>query len=496
MNYVSTRDISVKATAAKAIAQGISVEGGLFVPDCFPTLSGADFEALIKMDYIERAKFVLSKFLNDFTGEEVQYCVKGAYTGSFDNEQPAPISLINKNANILELWHGPTCAFKDLALQLLPYLLTTSAKKVNDGKKTVILVATSGDTGKAALEGFKDVPDTEILVFYPSDGVSPMQKLQMDSQKGENVHVCAIKGNFDDAQTGVKKIFTDNAVKAKLAENNMLFSSANSINWGRLAPQIVYYISAYCDLLEREPERMADGFNIVVPTGNFGNILAAYYAKKMGVPVNKLICASNANNVLTDFIKTGTYDRNRSFFTTISPSMDILISSNLERMLFELSGNNDKEVASLQESLSKNGTFTVSDSIKAKMSELFWAGCCDDEDTLKTIGKYFDEYSYLSDTHTAVALNVYEQYIATTGDDRPTVIASTASPYKFANSVLSAISEEKGNSEFDTVKLLSEISGTEIPEPLMALENAEVRFKEICEKDNMLSAVYSALGIN
>ena len=496
MNYVSTRDNSVKASAAKAIAQGISVEGGLFVPDCFPTLSTADFEALIKMDYIERAKFVLSKFLNDFTEEEVDYCVKGAYTGSFDNEQPAPISLINKNANILELWHGPTCAFKDLALQLLPYLLTTSAKKVNDGKKTVILVATSGDTGKAALEGFKDVPDTEILVFYPSDGVSPMQKLQMDSQKGENVHVCAIKGNFDDAQTGVKKIFTDNAVKAKLAENNMLFSSANSINWGRLAPQIVYYISAYCDLLEREPERVADGFNIVVPTGNFGNILAAYYAKKMGVPVNKLICASNANNVLTDFIKTGTYDRNRSFFTTISPSMDILISSNLERMLYELSGNNDKEVASLQDSLSKNGTFTVSDSIKTKMGELFWAGCCDDNATLKTIGKYFDDYSYLADTHTAVALNVYEQYIDATGDDRPTVIASTASPYKFANSVLSAISEKKGNSEFDTVKLLSEVSKTEIPEPLMALENAEVRFKEICEKDNMLSAVYSALGIN
>ena len=249
-------------------------------------------------------------------------------------------------------------------------------------------------------------------------------------------------------------------------------------------------------LTEREPERVADGFNIVVPTGNFGNILAAYYAKKMGVPVNKLICASNANNVLTDFIRTGTYDRNRSFFTTISPSMDILISSNLERMLFELSGNNDKEVASLQESLSKNGTFTVSDSIKRKMSELFWAGCCDDEETLKTIGKYFDEYSYLADTHTAVALNVYEQYIDATGDDRPTVIASTASPYKFANSVLSAISEKKGNSEFDTVKLLSEISKTEIPEPLMALENAEVRFNEICEKDNMLSSVYSVLGIN
>ncbi len=496
MNYISTRDKSVKVSAAKAIAQGISTEGGLFVPDSFPTLNATDFQNLIKMDYIGRAKFVLSKFLNDFTEEEVDYCVKGAYTGSFDKELPAPISLINKNANILELWHGPTCAFKDLALQVLPYLLTTSAKKVNNGKKTVILVATSGDTGKAALEGFKDVPDTEILVFYPSDGVSPMQKLQMDSQKGENVHVCAIKGNFDDAQSGVKKIFTDNAVKETLSQNNMLFSSANSINWGRLAPQIVYYISAYCDLLEREPDRIRDGFNIVVPTGNFGNILAAYYAKKMGVPVNKLICASNANNVLTDFIKTGTYDRNRNFFTTISPSMDILISSNLERMLFELSGNNDKEVAALQNELSVKGTFSVSEEIKTKLSELFWAGCCDDKETIATITKYFEEYSYLADTHTAVALNVYEQYIKTTGDDRPTVIASTASPYKFANSVLSAVSDKKGNSEFETVKILSEVTNTEIPEPIKALENAEVRFKEICEKDNMLSAVYSALGIN
>lgn len=495
MNYVSTRDKSVKVTAAKAIAQGISVEGGLFVPDKFPKFDKKDFETLKNLDYKGRTKYILKEFLNDFTEEEVNYCIEGAYTGSFDNEQPAPISLVGKNANVLELWHGPTCAFKDLALQLLPYLLTTSTKKVNDGKKTVILVATSGDTGKAALEGFKDVPDTEILVFYPSDGVSPMQKLQMDSQAGENVHVCAIKGNFDDAQTGVKNIFTNNAVKAKLAENNMLFSSANSINWGRLAPQIVYYISAYCDLLERG-EKLDGGFNIVVPTGNFGNILAAYYAKKMGVPVNKLICASNINNVLTDFINTGKYDRNRDFHTTISPSMDILISSNLERMLFELSGNNDREVAELQASLSKNGTFTVSDRIKAKLQELFWGGCCDDDSTIATIGKYFSEFGYLCDTHTAVALNVYEQYIEKTGDDRPTVIASTASPYKFAKSVLSAVSEKEGNTEFDTVKLLSDETNTEIPEPIKALENAKVRFKEIRENNDMLNAVYSALSIN
>jgi len=495
MNYVSTRDKSVKVTAAKAIAQGISVEGGLFVPETFPTFNDKDFEALSKLDYKGRAKYILKTFLGDFTEEEVNYCIEGAYTGSFDNEQPAPISLIGENANILELWHGPTCAFKDLALQLLPYLLTTSAKKVNDGKKTVILVATSGDTGKAALEGFKDVPDTEIMVFYPSEGVSPMQKLQMDSQAGENVHVCAIKGNFDDAQTGVKKIFTDNAVKAKLAENNMLFSSANSINWGRLAPQIVYYISAYCDLLDRKGGYLDNGFNVVVPTGNFGNILAAYYAKKMGVPINKLICASNANNVLTDFIKTGTYDRNRSFYTTISPSMDILISSNLERMLFELCGNDDSQVTALQASLSEKGNFTVNEQVKNAMSEIFWGGCCDDEATLKTIGKYFKEYGYLCDTHTAVAINVYEQYVNTTGDNIPTVIASTASPYKFAASVLSAVSDSKADTEFDTVRLLSDTTNTEIPAPIKALENAKVRFTEICDKDDMLSAVYKALGI-
>ena len=495
MNYISTRDKSIKTTAAGAISQGISVEGGLFVPDTFPKFTKADFEKLCDMDYVGRAKYVLKNFLNDFTDDEIDYCVKGAYIGSFDDEQPAPISVLGENANILELWHGPPCAFKDLALQLLPYLLTTSAKKVTKGKKIVILVATSGDTGKAALEGFCDVPNTEIMVFYPSDGVSPMQKLQMDSQKGENVHVCAIKGNFDDAQTGVKRIFTNSDVKAKLNENNMQFSSANSINWGRLAPQIVYYISAYCDLLKRGGDYLKDGFNIVVPTGNFGNILAAYYAKKMGVPVKKLICASNANNVLTDFINTGKYDRNRSFYTTISPSMDILISSNLERMLFELSNCDDKAVSDMQNSLSQNGTFTVSDEIKAKMSDLLWGGCCHDNATLETINSLFNEYGYLCDTHTAVAMNVYKQYVEKTGDDIPTVIASTASPYKFASSVLSAVSDKKGDSEFDTVRVLSEVTKTEIPKPIEALEAATVRFKEICEKEDMLNAVYSALGI-
>lgn len=493
MNYISTRDKLVKVTAAEAIAQGISGEGGLFVPDTFPCFSEEDFNTLAAMDYKGRAKFVLKYFLDDFTDGEIDYCVNGAYTDSFDSDQPAPISIIGKHTNILELWHGPTCAFKDLALQLLPYLLTISAKKVNGGKKSIILVATSGDTGKAALEGFKDVENTEILVFYPSQGVSPMQKLQMDSQKGNNVHVCAINGNFDDAQTGVKKIFTDAVVKNRLSDHGMLFSSANSINWGRLVPQIVYYISCYCDI--KDSQNTENGFNVVVPTGNFGNILAAYYAKKMGVPINRLICASNANNVLTDFIKTGKYNRNREFYTTISPSMDILISSNLERMLFELCGNNDKEVAALQQSLSKTGKFTVSDSVRQAFGEIFWAGYCDDTATLETIGKYFKDYGYLCDTHTAVALNVYGQYLQNTGDDRPVVIASTASPYKFAKSVLSAVSDKKAETEFDNVRLLSEVTGTDIPAPIKALENAEVRFNQVCGKDEMLKAVYDAIGI-
>ncbi len=494
MKYISTRNNKISVTAAEAIAKGISDDGGLFVPDTFKKLTEEDFKTLLKMDYKERAKFVLSPFLNDFTEEEVDYCVNGAYSGSFDNEQPAPLKKLSGNAYSLELWHGPTCAFKDLALQILPYLLTTSAKKKSNGKKTVILVATSGDTGKAALEGFCDVKDTEIMVFYPNEGVSQMQKLQMASQKGGNVHVCAIEGNFDDAQTGVKEIFTDKAVKEKLAQNNMQFSSANSINWGRLAPQIVYYVSAYCDLVNKG-ENLKDGMNVVVPTGNFGNILAAYYAKKMGVPIKKLICASNANNVLTDFINTGVYDRNRKFYTTYSPSMDILISSNLERMLFELSGNDSTVVSALQKDLAEKGRYTVPADIKAKIDELFYGDCCDDLGTLKTIRETFEKYNYLCDTHTAVAVNVYNKYVEKTGDRRPTVIASTASPYKFAKNVLAAVSDEKVSGEFETVRLLSRLTNTPVPKPIEALETAKVRFKGVCEKQDMLKEVYKALGV-
>lgn len=496
MLYNSTRNNNAITQSSAAIAHGISVEGGLFVPQSIPTLSTDDFNNLKKLDYVGRAKLVLGKFLTDFSEAELDYCTQGAYLGSFDDDKPAPLKALDDKVNILELWHGPTCAFKDLALQILPYLLTTSAKKVSSGKKIVILVATSGDTGKAALEGFKDVKDTEIMVFYPNDGVSAMQQLQMNTQKGENVYVCAINGNFDDAQTGVKTIFTDDSVKALLADNNMEFSSANSINWGRLAPQIVYYVSAYCDLLAKGEDYLKDGFNVVVPTGNFGNILAAYYAKQMGVPIAKLICASNSNNVLTDFIRTGTYDRNRSFYTTISPSMDILISSNLERMLYELTGHDDEKVAKWQNDLKENGKYTVDEDVFAKLSELYWGGFCDENKTAETIKNVLKTYGYLIDTHTAVAVGVYENYKAATGDDKPVVIASTASPYKFANSVLEAIGQQVPENEFDAVKLLSSVTDTKIPAPIAELENATVRFDNVCEKNEMNKVVLNHLGIS
>ncbi|MDY2712552.1 MAG: threonine synthase, partial [Candidatus Faecivivens sp.] len=335
MNYNSTRDSSCKVTAAQAIAQGISHEGGLFVPETLPVLTREDLQAMVGMSYNEKAKAVLSRFLTDFTKEELDYCVDSAYNDrKFDSANISELAKVGDSAYLLELWHGPTCAFKDMALQLLPYLMTISARKTAPDKEIVVLVATSGDTGKAALEGFADVPHTRMLVFYPENGVSEMQKLQMTTQTGGNVSVCAIKGNFDDAQSGVKKIFTDPVIEAELAKNGQMFSSANSINWGRLVPQIVYYVAAYTSLVEQGEIELGETVNVTVPTGNFGNILAAYYAKLMGLPIGKLICASNKNKVLTDFIRTGTYDRNRDFYTTTSPSMDILISSNLERLLY------------------------------------------------------------------------------------------------------------------------------------------------------------------
>ncbi len=496
MMYNSTRDRSVKVTAAQAIARGISEEGGLFVPESLPAITFADIEALIECNYVERAVFVLSKFLGDFTEEEVLDCAQSAYTRErFHGDHPAPIHMMNDGTAVLELWHGPTCAFKDMALQILPHFMRVSAQKTADGKEIVILVATSGDTGKAALEGFRDAPHTRILVFYPENGVSPMQKLQMTTQEGANVGVCAIRGNFDDAQTGVKTIFTDPSVKAKLAEQGRQFSSANSINWGRLLPQIIYYVSAYCDMIKNGRIQLGDEINVVVPTGNFGNILAAYYAREMGLPIKRLVCASNCNNVLTEFLETGTYDRNRQFHTTVSPSMDILISSNLERLLYHLCGCNNAQIAEWMEQLKATGRYTVSPEVLAKIKALFSAGWCDDGETLAEIRAIYDAEGYLCDTHTAVAMRVYREYRESMGDATPTVVASTANPYKFSASVLSALQDTVDTmDEFAVVEALHALTDCPIPEPLKALKGKKPRFTNVCDRDNMEAQVFDLLG--
>ncbi len=494
MNYRSTRNNSVQVTSAKAIAQGLSEEGGLFVPEKLPKLTEADIMGLCDKSYPERAFEIFKLFLTDFTDDEIRYCVNGAYGNNFDSENVSEISHLLTGTYILELWHGPTCAFKDMALQILPYLLTVSAKKTIDGKDIAILVATSGDTGKAALEGFKDVPGTSITVFYPEDGVSDMQKRQMTTQEGNNVHVCAVKGNFDDCQNGVKAIFTDAKLKAELEKLNVVFSSANSINWGRLSPQIVYYISAYASLIKNGEIKYGEPVNIVVPTGNFGNILAAYYAKQMGIPVNKLICASNANNVLTDFINTGVYDRNRAFYTTVSPSMDILISSNLERLLYHLCGENDEQIRDWFGKLSKEGKYSVTPEVLEKIRADFYAGCCDDVQTKAAIKEVFESYSYLMDTHTAVAYKVYQDYKAATGDTTKTIVASTANPYKFGAAVMDALGgETKGVDEFTIIEELEKKTGTTIPAPLAATKDKTVRFTGSVEKQEMPEVVLGFL---
>lgn len=496
MNYNSTRDKKVCVSSAEAIVTGLSHEGGLFVPDDIPSVSMEEIKNMAGDGYVSRAKKILSLFLTDFTKEEMEYCVENAYTTeNFASEDIAPVVTLDNQRNILELWHGPTCAFKDMALQILPYLLTTSMKKTGTDKDVVILTATSGDTGKAALEGFKDVPGTKIAVFYPRDGVSKIQKLQMCTQSGENVFVASVKGNFDDAQNGVKKIFTDPECAKKLEENKMVFSSANSINWGRLAPQVVYYFSAYCDLIKKGETKAGDEINICVPTGNFGNILAAYLAKRMGLPIKKLICASNMNNVLTDFIESGVYDKNRRFYTTISPSMDILISSNLERLLYLIS-NDDSLVASYMESLRTDGKYAVSEKIKNEIQSSFAAGFASDEDAKAAIRKYHDKYGYVMDTHTAVAACVYDRYADRTGDTAKTVIASTASPFKFNAAVLSALGEDVlGKSEFELLEMLRSASGLEIPKSLAELKEKSVRFDGVFDKSEMVDAIYGFLKI-
>ena len=499
MQYHSTRNNNICVSSAQAIKQGLSEEGGLFVPETFPKVTLDEISSLSEKSYNERAYFVLSKFLTDFSDQDLKNCISNAYTKEkFGTDAIAPLYKLNDKVYFLELWHGPTCAFKDMALQILPYFLTTSMKMTNEEKEIIILVATSGDTGKAALEGFKDVNGTRIIVFYPDNGVSEIQKLQMVTQRGNNVSVAAVKGNFDDAQNGVKKIFTDAEYKALLDRNGFTLSSANSINWGRLVPQIVYYFSAYADLLKADEIKLGDKINIVVPTGNFGNILASYYAKKMGLPIKKFICASNENNVLTDFIKTGVYDKTRRFHTTISPSMDILISSNLERFLYDLSGCDDKLITELMTKLNTEGKYEIPSDIKAKMQELFDADFCDDKETMSAIRKTFENGEYVIDTHTAVAKSVYDKYVSRTGDSTKTVIASTASPFKFNQSVLIALEDYNyvmGKDEFELLGLLRDKSGMKIPESLAELKDRTPIFDTVVAKEDMANTVSDFLKV-
>lgn len=496
MYYMSTRNSALKLKSADAIKKGLSDEGGLFVPCEIPALTQAELDKMVDMSYIDRANLILKKYLTDFTAAEIALCTEGAYGGDkFSSERVAPVVKLGANQYILELWHGPTCAFKDMALQILPHFMTTAMKKTGEDKTIVILVATSGDTGKAALEGFKDVAGTKIMVFYPGDGVSDIQKLQMMTQDGVNVFVSGIEGNFDDAQNGVKKIFTDVNAKEELEKSGYALSSANSINWGRLVPQIVYYISAYCDMVKDGEIRMGEKINVCVPTGNFGNILAAYYARKMGLPVNRFICASNQNNVLTDFIRTGEYDRNREFFASVSPSMDILISSNLERLLFDISGNDDKRIKTLMNKLQKTGSYQLTKTMHKKVTDLFWGGFCDDYFTKVQIWKTFNEYGYTLDTHTAVAVDVYNQYVNETGDYTKTLIASTASPFKFNQAVLSALGEDAQEDDFTLIEMLKNKSGMAVPVSLAALKGKQRRFTGVIDKTDMYMLVKDFLQI-
>ncbi len=494
MYYVSTRNTEERLTSSQAIARGLAADGGLLTPEVFPKLSQNGLNTLTDMSYQQRAVYVMNPYLDDFTASELSSFAAKAYgSDKFDVKEVAPVRTVNDGLHCLELWHGPTCAFKDMALQMLPHLLTASLGKNAEEKTVCILVATSGDTGKAALEGFKGVEKTRILVFYPKDGVSAIQELQMNTQEGGNVEVCAVVGNFDDTQTGVKTLFSDEALRAELEEKGYFFSSANSINWGRVLPQLVYYVSAYCDLVRDEKIALGDTVNVCVPTGNFGNILAAYYAREMGVPIGKLICASNSNNVLTDFLKTGVYDRNRKFYNTMSPSMDILVSSNLERMLFELSGNNAEEVAGYMRRLSATGRYEVSSEIRAKLGKIFFSGCCDDAQTQKVIARVWKNDGYLIDPHTAVAFDVLEQYRAETGDHTPAIVVSTASPFKFCDSVLGALGVSQLEEGVAILDQLARETGLAAPAPLTGLKDKTVRFDRTVEKEQMADQVREML---
>lgn len=493
--YRSTRGTSGTETASQAILKGLSEDGGLYVPTQIPSLD-IPVEELADMSYQEVAYQVMSRFFTDFTEEELRLCIRRAYDSKFDTEEIAPLAKA-EGAYFLELFHGATIAFKDMALSILPHLLTTAAAKNQVKNEIVILTATSGDTGKAAMAGFADVPGTKIIVFYPKDGVSPIQEKQMVTQKGSNTYVVSIHGNFDDAQTGVKKIFGDEKMKEELAAAGYQFSSANSINIGRLVPQIVYYVYAYAKLVKNEEIASGDLVNVVVPTGNFGNILAAYYAKNMGLPIGKLICASNENKVLYDFFRTGTYDRNREFILTSSPSMDILISSNLERLIYRIAGEDAEMTRTLMNALGSNGSYTVTEEMQ-KALEDFYGNYASEEETAETIRRIWKDCGYVIDTHTAVAACVYEKYRQETGDQTPAVIASTASPYKFGRSVMEAIggSAYDGLDDFQLADELEKVSGVAIPDAVSQIRTAPILHDTTVDVDQMPGIVKKILGIN
>jgi threonine synthase len=466
----------------------------LFVPEALPTLTKEFLHELCGDDYATRAAKIMKLFLEDYTYEELLSDCKAAYAPESFRGGAAPLVAVgNDGMYSLELWHGPTAAFKDMALQIMPRLLSRALKKTGEHRTALILVATSGDTGKAALEGYRDIDQTKMIVFYPVDGVSRVQKLQMATQLGENVRVLAIRGNFDDAQTGVKHIFGDSAVADRLNEGGYLLSSANSINWGRLLPQIIYYVSAWCDLTNAGKLGANDIFNVCVPTGNFGNIFAAYLARRMGLPIGKLICASNKNHVLTDFLRTGTYDRNRAFHLTMSPSMDILISSNLERLLYFTAGS--AVTADCMAQLNQKGCYTVTPEIKAEIDRVFVGYYADEDETAAAIAKVWNENGYLSDTHTAVALSCADKYRAESGDCAPMVVASTASPYKFANNVYRAVKGQDPTDDLAALDELSALTSTDIPYPLAGLASRAVRFTDVIDASDMTASVYETLGL-
>lgn len=500
MNYVSTRGNISGATAAKAIRLGIAADGGLFTPETIVTLNSSELAALKNKTYQELAMEIMGRYLTDFSKTDLETMVESAYRYpvKFDDPGITPVTGLRQGEYLLELWHGPTCAFKDVALQLLPYLMTKASELTEDRSGIVILVATSGDTGKAALEGFRDVPGTSIIVFFPEQGVSEIQRMQMVTQEGQNTFVAAVRGNFDDAQNGVKEIFGNFRIIQKLQEHQLAFSSANSINWGRLAPQIVYYFHGYLELCRQNVISLGEPINVTVPTGNFGNILAAYFAMRMGLPLHKLICASNSNNVLTDFIKSGIYDRNRRFFTTISPSMDILISSNLERLLYYLTNGDSKLVTEWMLGLKTTGRYEVDAQTRMGIFENFNGGFADETETMATIKKVFEERNLILDTHTAVGVSVYERYRQETGDNLPVLFASTASPFKFNSSVLEAVLGGNAVAGVDQIALLDKLarlSGREIPAGLRNLDQKEVRHRTVCEKEAMGQVVREFLKL-